>query len=517
MPPSAPATQGEIAASPGEERRVALELLRILRFPLRILLTGAAIAVVLGAGLALGLPGPEAFFAAFAAPGASGLPALIGVMIFLVGISFAGFLWWLAARSFALVANPAIGPERLAGLRDLPLALPEGTVRALLALIVGVIGLPLLLFSKTLGLTDAIAGYVNGIVTGVFGFYFGTRSHGAEAQIARRATEQLAERERATGILTAEAEALRQRAAVAAREAALPRQIEATKGSLARHIEVAGLVLDEFGPLLPKGMIPEGMQAALERARAATAALEGLHSGPGAEDALETASGALAGLIGAQPLAPLLRSAASLLPAGTALGPIGAVATVIGLGWHFGAAEYQRWRARVLAAPFAPQLFDAGLVTPSSAELRMETCPIFARAFKDLKAQPGFFADLVSKVSLDDAAGRLWAEYGANAARFPGGQAEVEAGLQEYRAGLLADLSARDTTPEKIAAALAPLTLRNGALPNVDEVNRLLEEASKAGADQPEARAAFEALVMLTGHLRDRKLDPVRLIAEVTA
>jgi hypothetical protein len=43
-----------------------------------------------------------------------------------------------------------------------------------------------------------------------------------------------------------------------------------------------------------------------------------------------------------------------------------------------------------------------------------------------------------------------------------------------------------------------------------------LDTAGKAGADQPEARAAFEALVMLTGHLRDRKIDPVALMAEVT-
>jgi hypothetical protein len=220
-------------------------------------------------------------------------------------------------------------------------------------------------------------------------------------------------------------------------------------------------------------------------------------------------------LIGAQPLAPLLRSAASLLPAGTALGPLGAVATVIGLGWHFGAAEYQRWRARVLAAPFAPQLFDAGLITPSSAELRMEACPIFARAFRDLKTRPGFFADLLGKISQDDAAPRLWAEYGADAERFPGGQAEVEAGLQEFRAALLVDLAARDATPERIAAALAPLAPGPGALPSPEQVNRLMDEAGKAGADQPEARAAFEALVMLTGHLRERKLDPVKLMAEL--
>ena len=515
MPPSTPTPPGEITVSAPVGRPIASELIAILRLPLRILLTGAAIAAVLGAGVAFGLPGPEALFAAFAAPGATGLPALIGMMIFLVGIGFAAFLWWLAARSFALVANPAIGQERLAGLRDLPLALPEGTVRALLALIVGVIGLPLLLFSKTLGLTDAIAGYVNGIVTGVFGFYFGTRSTGADAQIARRATEQLAERERATGVLTAEAEALRQKAEAAARDAALPGRIEATRGSLARHIEVAGLVLDEFAPLLPKGMIPEGTAQALGKARDAAAALHGQQTGPGAEGALKTATDALAGLIGAQPLAPLLRSAAALLPAGTALGPIGAVATVIGLGWHFGAAEYQRWRARVLAAPFAPQLFDAGLITPSSAELRMETCPIFARAFKDVKSRPGFFADLLSKISQDDAPARLWAEYGADATRFPDGEAELVAGLQEFRAALLADLSARDATPEKIAAALAPLAPAPGALPNVEQVNRLMDEAGKAGADQPETRAAFEALVMLTGHLRDRKIDPVKLMAEV--
>ncbi len=515
MPPAAQTSLAESPAGAHEGRSVLPECLQILRLPLRILLTGMALAAVLGAGMALGLPGPEALFAAFAAPGATGLPALIGMMIFLIGIGFAAFLWWLAARSFALVANPAIGPERLAGLRDLPLALPEGTVRALLALIVGVIGLPLLLFSKTLGLTDAIAGYVNGIVTGVFGFYFGTRSTGADAQIARRATEQLAERERATGALAAEAEALRQKAEGAARDGALPGRIEATKSSLARHIEVAGLVLDEFGPLLPKGMIPEGAAQALGKARAAAAALQGQHSGPGAEDALKTASDALAGLIGVQPLAPLLRGAASLLPAGTALGPIGAVATVIGLGWQFGAAEYQRWRARVLAAPFAPQLFDAGLITPSSAELRMETCPIFARAFKDVAARSGFFADLLSKIGQDDAGARLWAEYGADAARFPGGQAELEEGLAEFRAALLADLAARDATPEKIAAALAPLSLVPGAIPSAEQVNRLIEEAGKAGEGQPEARAAFEALVMLIGHLRERKLDPVKLIAEV--
>ena len=89
-------------------------------------------------------------------------------IVFFVGIGFAAFLWWLASRFFGLISKGSLSPEALAALKDLPLALPEGTVRALLALIVAVVGLPLLLFSNVLHLTDGVAGYVNGIITGVF-------------------------------------------------------------------------------------------------------------------------------------------------------------------------------------------------------------------------------------------------------------------------------------------------------------------------------------------------------------
>ena len=67
---------------------------------------------------------------------------IIAGLIFLVGLAFAGFLWWLAARSFALLGQPGTTPEHIAALRDLPMGLPEGTVRAILALIVCVVGLP---------------------------------------------------------------------------------------------------------------------------------------------------------------------------------------------------------------------------------------------------------------------------------------------------------------------------------------------------------------------------------------
>ncbi|NDG50871.1 MAG: hypothetical protein EBY30_17995, partial [Rhodospirillales bacterium] len=122
---------------------------------------------------------------------------IIAGLIFLVGLAFAGFLWWLAARSFALLGQPGTTPEHIAALRDLPMGLPEGTVRAILALIVGVVGLPLLLFAAALNLSDAVAGYVNGIIAGVFGYYFGARATTPDAQANRRVAEALGQEQRA--------------------------------------------------------------------------------------------------------------------------------------------------------------------------------------------------------------------------------------------------------------------------------------------------------------------------------
>ena len=174
----------------------------------------------------LGLPPLSALLAP------SGSPAqFAALLVFLIGVAFAAFLWWLAARSFAFLRDPRTTPEQLASLRELPLAPPEGTVRALLALIVGVVGLPLLLFSQALALNDATAGYVNGIIAGVFGYYFGARSTAADAATTRRLGEALAGQGRQAEALREENAALRTRAAEAA---ARPGQLTAALDTLGR-------------------------------------------------------------------------------------------------------------------------------------------------------------------------------------------------------------------------------------------------------------------------------------------
>lgn len=475
--------------------------------PLRILLCGAAALLVLAAAKLAGLlPLPPL------APGSAAQVAAL--LIFGVGLAFAGFLWWLAASSFAFLRDPRTTPEQLASLRELPLALPEGTVRALLALIVGVVGLPLLLFSQALALNDATAGYVNGIIAGVFGYYFGARSTAADATATRRLGEALAGQGRQAEALREENAALRDRAADAADAGARPGRLAAALDTLARQIAIAEGLLETLGPALPPGLLPAGAAQALERARTVAAEARALADGeadPAVIARVLEATAALTGREGAFP--SLLRTAAGALPA-VAGGPLAAVPLLLGFGWQAGSAAWRRWRAQVLAAPHDPTLFDPGSITPSSAALRLEAAPIFAAAFAPLRDRPGFAADLLDLALRDDAPTRLWAEHGA---RFASPEAAT-AGLAEFRRALLAESAAEDVTESALAAVAAGLA---AAAPPfrpeapTPEAARALLLAAGGDTRTPDSRAALQALAMLLGHLREGKVDALRAVTEL--
>ncbi|WP_424813262.1 hypothetical protein [Roseococcus sp. YIM B11640] len=459
-----------------------------LATPLKLLLCGTAAIAVLAAAKIAGLsPAPL-----LVAPG-----SLAALLVFLVGLGFAGFLWWLASRCFLLLRDPATTPEQIAALRDLPLALPEGTVRALLALIVGVIGLPLLLFSQTLALNDAVAGYVNGIIAGVFGYYFGARSTGPDAQANRRLGEALEGQQRANDALRASEAAARE----AASQAAQPDLLAGAAAALERHLGVARILLQRLGPALPAGLIPPQAQSAIDMAEQAL----GLARAGGADlGAIQAAASALTGREG--PLATLLRAAAPLLPA--AGGPLAGIALLLSAGWSLGAAAWRRFRAQLLDTPHDPALFDPGTITPASAELRLSEAPIFARLFQPRVAEAGFLASLLDTCLREDAAERLWAGYPGFA-----NPAEASEGLAQFRRALLqdrvesdlgADTSIRAVQSlQEAAPALRPAANDRVALPQLG-----------GGSD---AQAALQALTLLLGEMREARTDPSRILSEIAA
>lgn len=441
---------------------------------------------------------PTALIALAATAGAALTPhstptLVVAVLIFLVGLAFAAFLWWLAARSFALLAAPGTTPDQIAALRDLPMALPEGTVRAILALIVGVVGLPLLLFTAALGLSDAIAGYVNGIIAGVFGYYFGARGGAPDTQANRRVAEALTAEQRAH-------ETLRQTTATAIEAAIQPARDADLLARLERHTALAETLVESFGPALPPGILPANAAATLAQARETLAAARRT---PPDLAGIADATAALTGAGG--PFATLLRLAAPLLPA-MAGGPLAGVALLLGVGWQLSAAGWRRFQAGVLEAPHDPSLFDPGAITPDEALARLT--PAFATALAPLRENPGFGADLLDMALRDDGAARIWARWGAGHFETP---AQVEAGLADYRHALLAGEAAADIPPALLTAAAAGLS---DAAPALRPAPGATLPTPAPGT--PPQRAALQALTLLLGQMRENRQDPLPLLRELT-
>lgn len=521
----------------------------LLKLPLQIVLVGGAVTLV-GVLLRHGVGMPELSALQFNDKDSSGLRLVVAVLIFGVGIAAAVFLWWLSSRFFKLIEGKSLDTAGLAALKDLPMGLPEGTVRAVLALVVAVVGLPLLLFSKSVGMDAAIAGYVNGIITGVFGFYFGTRTTGVPTQAvdkiadanreAMQQTKIAAEATQSASRAEAEAVTAKQELSVAEQRAdASTGQVEragkfdTTLSTLKRHLGLSKTLLFTLGPLLPKGLLPDDLDKTIDAADRAITAVQGVTASTATGDQLVALTDAFESLTGAgkSPLGALLSRAAPLLqavlPAIPGLGAAAGLATLIGLGAKLGSSQFQRWRARVLAAPLAQGLIEFGALSPELVRSALSRSPLLLGKLAD--QPPGIVNGiLLDAVLRDDGPPRLLKAYGPNGTEAAGllTDAEVEPGLGELRQSLLALYGSGDVqdgtlnqikatlaaspNPELATAAVQGLTAR--------DANRLIDAASgistRPGVAWDQA-AAFDALVMLTDSARRDNVDLVRAIAEV--
>src|SRR5215472_5344514 len=261
------------------EPGVRSELWSALRLPLQILLLGLIILLLIWISTKIHVPLFDDISKSLA--GANVLETIVALLVFFVGLAFAGFLWWVVGRYFALVSS---GTE-LSSLKDLPMGLPEGSIRSLLAMIVAVVGIPLLVFSEAMHLSGTVSGYLNGIITGVFGFYFGTRSAAASGQAlsqiadAKNRADQ-AEDERDDAV--AAADAAKSDAAASKQQADAATRASGFTGTVAklnREVGVASSILDEIAPALPPGILPSGLNTVLNDARTALDTVKGVTSG----------------------------------------------------------------------------------------------------------------------------------------------------------------------------------------------------------------------------------------------
>jgi hypothetical protein len=522
--------------------------LDVLRLPARILGVGFAILIpVLAWKYTIGSSVTWSFANTL---DASWTALVVAMLVFAVGVCLVILLWWITARFFRLIESRTVDGATMAVIKDLPMGLPEGTVRAILALVVAMIGLPLLVFQGVLDLEPEVAGYINGIVAGVFGFYFGTRTSGvptsavdkiADAQQAAiRKTDEAADAKVQAASAQGAVEAAK--AETASFKSAATEQLQRVKdagafegnlGKVARHLALAGTIMKEFSRALPQGVIPPGTAEMLANAEKTVAALRGVTTADATQDQFDQLANVADVLTGnASPISALVKNAAPLLANVLpipGLGQVAGLVALLGVGAKLGSSQYQRWRARVLAAPVGQRLVEFGAMTPEVIHAALRHAPILGNALARLN-QDQVESVLANVVASSDPAGKLLAAYGPQGTtpNLVPDRAVAQAGIAQLQQALLSLYAANDVQPEtvqQVADALASpalpelanaQTALRGLAPS--SVNQLVDAVSGISSNTalPEGqRAAFDALVSLVDAARHQNIDIVAILGEL--
>ncbi len=381
---------------------------------------------LLAAGLILaGLPAPAALAETMdAAP--PPLPVILGVVVFVLLIAFG-----LGRHAFALRRDflrlLSATPEQGAALfRDAPAGLPDGSVRAAIAIAIVLVTLPALVLSRALGLGST--GELGTILGGVLGYYFGARGGadpGAAMGTARAAEQAAATRNaedraaqahqaaeaanRLPALADRAAEAAAAARAIAALLPAGPAGVlhragdtadavglalrDPSPAHIAAAVEAAALALREAGEGTELAARLDDALRALGAAAGTLGAVQAAVRDPtpdrlaeaatqaarlaGAPEGLSAAIAPTLGLLGATMRLPSVAGALGLA------GPAG-VATALLVGAadaaRIGRAHYQRWVARVLDRPVSRDLFPAGEWDGEAARALIGAEPALAAA-----------------------------------------------------------------------------------------------------------------------------------------
>ena len=336
----------------------------------------------------------------------------------LIGVGMFCYVWSLRNRlDLAMLRLPpdcAAYSALLTGYNDLPLGVPRGSVRAILAVII-VFGSIAFLAISMLVTGDGVAykfpEALTGILGAVLGFYFGKGSSGEEGPAVRAVAAASADARAAIGSAAdarAQAEGARRQAADA--------QTSLTAVQ-AQHDEMAAGRLEG---------VRSGLAAGATLGRAVAAALPGEFGadvGAAANALAETASavadlgaGDLGGAVQkatalaaeAAPNMPVVQVLAKAVPMiGSALAgampPLALIGTLVSIGGQLSAAAYGRWIARVMDAPYTPEQFSPAVFDSDAARSLIAQVPVFMRVFgKKIAADTSFALKLVRLALSED-------------------------------------------------------------------------------------------------------------------
>jgi len=176
--------------------------------------------------------------------------------------------------------------------------------------------------------------------------------------------------------------------------------------------------------------------------------------------------------------------------AGLSAGPAGLAVSVLSAGFAISAAAYERWKTRILDAPYRPELM-AGLPFDTLGKLALDALPdLAARLGPEVSGDPAAISDFASLA----AKGEDDALFGLQAAKFAGDRALFDSQIHAFRLQLLG---------ASLAGSVPAAALKSAGVASEAELFRALD----ALRGDPQAAAELDRLLLLGSRTR-READP---------
>lgn len=358
---------------------------------------------------------------------------------------------------------------------EAPAGLPQGTVRAVLALIIVAVSLAFITLQFFIKEDSRVPEGLMTLMSAVVAFYFANRAsaEGSAAAVAHQTQTVRDERDQAVKA--------QDKTVAETKISKLKKGLQVVKAATSLLPEDKRKKYEELAAKLESGLNTA----------------ENLISGNNASGATDLLSGALLEFGRNN---PAYSSIAKALPIfskvlGTHVPAFALISAVITIGVKIGGARYERWKRRILHAPIKAASLPVDLIDGLMAAQEFKANPVLAQAFATELAS-GKNIELkdaaVDFINLDDAA--IWEKYGA---RFES-RLDQEQAVQSFRR-LLSDNELRPYVEKEW---LAQMGSYNNLMQSIDK----LHEDEQATASLDEISLVYEGL--------HRQSEPVLKVVE---
>lgn len=408
----------------------------------------------------------------------SGIGAVSFLVLVIIGAVF--YMQRLQTRFF----KGCIDTRQIDKFFQAPAGLPQGTIRAVLAMMIVAVSLFFIVFQFFIS-KDSTAEIPQGLMTlltAVVAFYF-----------AHRAGTQGA----------AESMALQTQGLRDQRDAAMKEHQQTKADTILGKVDKALQVTRAASAFLPPELRKK-YESLAEKLQTGLSAAKGVLEHGNPSEAAQMVSGALVEFGRAN---PAFQAAAKALPVftkvlGTNIPALGLITALVGVAVRIGSARYERWKQRILQAPIDAAALQIQPIDGLMAERLFQANPVLSQAFAaELKA--GRSAELAQAAN-DFVTGDTQALWAKKEYRFEGGKERFESRevFEQTVQALRRLLSDNELKPYVEPEWLGPISNYDTLVGAVDKLH-----------EDETARARLDELVLVTDGLM-REGQPVLKIME---